>query len=59
LTALKALENDPPEGDIKALTSIKDSYRIRIGNYRAIFRIKNNAILVTDIIARGQAYKKK
>jgi mRNA interferase RelE/StbE len=59
LAALKALEQNPPRGDIKPLQGKIDSYRVRIGSYRAIFRISDSAILVTDIISRGQAYKKK
>jgi len=33
--------------------------RLRVGNYRAIFEFADNAILVTHIEPRGQAYTKK
>jgi mRNA-degrading endonuclease RelE of RelBE toxin-antitoxin system len=34
-------------------------FRLRVGNFRALYRIENNAIIVTHIDPRGQVYKKK
>ena len=59
LSALEDLSNEPPEGDIKPLTGQKGSFRLRIGEYRAIFRFKDDYILVSHIAPRGQAYTKK
>ena len=54
--ALKKLENEPPLGDIKSIIG-KDGYRLRIGNYRILFAIENDIIVVTDMGLRGQIYK--
>lgn len=56
LKALDKLENDPPDGDIKALTG-RNGYRLRIGNYRLLFDKIDNKIIVFDIDQRGQIYK--
>jgi mRNA-degrading endonuclease RelE of RelBE toxin-antitoxin system len=59
LNALEKLSLDPPEGDIKSLSGQTGYWRLRIGNLRALYRIENGAIFVTDIDPRGQAYNKK
>ncbi|MGL5592345.1 type II toxin-antitoxin system RelE family toxin [Cetobacterium sp.] len=45
--------------DIKNLKGAKDIKRLRIGSYRALFKIVNNelVILVIDIGSRGDIYK--
>lgn len=45
--------------DIKNLKGVKDIKRLRIGSYRALFKIVNNelVILVIDIGSRGDIYK--
>ena len=57
--ALKDLSRDPPEGDIQPLTGQSGYFRLRIGNFRALYRIENNVIFITNLDPRGQAYKKK
>jgi mRNA interferase RelE/StbE len=56
LAAFDKLSRDPPEGDIIKMSNRND-YRVRIGGYRAIFRIEGNIIIVSKIAPRGQAYK--
>lgn len=56
IKALKKLESEPPQGDIKSLSG-NDGYRLRVGGYRVLFGIKNNIIIITDIGPRGQIYK--
>lgn len=72
-TALKFLKKQPknqqvrllravyklPEGDIKKLIDGTDEYRLRVGDYRIIYKMKNEilTILVLDIGNRGQIYK--
>ncbi|MCK5387323.1 MAG: type II toxin-antitoxin system RelE/ParE family toxin [Gammaproteobacteria bacterium] len=63
-SSLKALGNNPynnkSECDIKKLKGTKgrqNLYRLRIGNYRAIYSIENNTIWVTEIIPREKGYK--
>ena len=61
---LKTLGNDPytnkSKCDIKKLKGTKgrhNLYRLRIGNYRAIYSIENNTIWITEIIPREKGYK--
>lgn len=54
--ALKALAQEPPQGDIKALSG-KDGYRLRVGQYRLLFDMTEESIVVYAIASRGQAYK--
>lgn len=54
--ALRKLEQDPPQGDIRAMTG-HEGFRLRVGGYRVLFGIKNDTIIVMDIGLRGQIYK--
>ena len=56
ITALKKLEEEPPQGAIKSLTG-QDGYRLRVGGYRVLFGMKADIIVITDIASRGQVYK--
>ena len=57
--AFTALSKEPPVGDITSLTGRPGYFRLRVGGYRALFRIEDNTIFVTNIDPRGQVYKKK
>ena len=46
----------PPQGDISKLKGRNDQYRLRIGDWRIIFRLKD-VIQIVAILPRGQAYK--
>jgi len=47
-----------PNGDIRPLEGTKDSFRLRIGNWRIIFSwINSNQIFIEKIDTRGQVYK--
>ena len=54
--ALHKLEEEPPQGDIKALSG-EDGYRARVGKYRILFDILDDSVYVHDIGLRGQIYK--
>ena len=56
--ALDELAKEPPKGDIKPMTGRPGYYRLRVGGYRALYRIEENTIFVIEINPRGQAYKK-
>lgn len=45
--------------DIKRLAGYEDSYRLRVGKYRALYRIIDNevVIFVFDLDSRGDTYK--
>lgn len=58
---LKELESDPyiprPDADIKALKETKpQKYRIRIGEYRAVYYIEGNLVKLIEIFIRGRGY---
>ena len=53
------LSKEPPEGDITTMTGWPGYFRLRVGGYRALFKIEDNTIFVTNIDPRGQVYKKK
>jgi mRNA interferase RelE/StbE len=57
--ALDDLEKEPPEGDIRPVSGQPGLFRTRVGDYRLLWKIKDNHILVTHIDPRGQVYKKK
>ncbi|MCL2042682.1 MAG: type II toxin-antitoxin system RelE/ParE family toxin [Treponema sp.] len=56
IKALRKLEKEPPEGDIKKFQGL-DGYRARIGGYRILFDIEPDVISVYKIAPRGQVYK--
>jgi len=62
-SALRRLAEDPYESrpgvDIIRLTGTKerqDLYRLRVGDYRAIYAIESKIIYVTDLFHRGKGY---
>jgi mRNA interferase RelE/StbE len=57
--AFEDLSKEPPEGDIRPVVGRKGYFRLRVGGFRALYRIENNTIFVTNIDTRGQVYKKK
>jgi mRNA interferase RelE/StbE len=58
-TALAGLEKTPPEGNISPIAGKTGYFRLKIGDYRVLFRYKNDDIFVSHIDPRGQSYKKK
>lgn len=48
-----------PQGDVKALVGKSNVYRLRVGNYRIIYELDNDILLITvvDVGNRGQIYK--
>ncbi len=43
--------------DIKPIIGEKDIYRIRVGQYRILFTIIDNVVLISRIGPRGDVYK--
>jgi mRNA interferase RelE/StbE len=54
--ALSALENGLT-GDIKRLTDFRPEYRLRVGNWRALFEMEGDRIIVYRIRHRRDAYR--
>jgi mRNA interferase RelE/StbE len=44
-------------GDVKMLTNFIPEYRLRVGNYRVLFEIEENRIVIYRIKHRSNAYK--
>jgi len=47
-----------PSGDIKKLKGYTAAFRLRIGDYRVLFEMSSDEIYISDILPRGEAYKK-
>ena len=61
LRVLEKLDNPLIHKDVRKLTGrLKDRYRLRVGEYRIIFRIKSRErfIEALDIVHRREAYKR-
>lgn len=57
---VKAIEKLPNGDDIKKLKGYNDIYRLRVGDYRILYTVNNNELLimVLDVGNRGQIYKR-
>lgn len=48
-----------PSGDIKRLQGVVPiAFRLRVGDYRVIFEMTSETILIHDVLTRGKAYNK-
>ena len=47
-----------PDGDVVKLQGYSTKYRLRIGDYRIIFDMRDNIITIGEILPRGEAYKR-
>ncbi len=57
-TAVSGLCEVPPRGDIKNMQGCSvGRMRLRVGNWRVIYRVDGRALLVLDIGNRGDIYK--
>ncbi|MFC1622341.1 type II toxin-antitoxin system RelE/ParE family toxin [Patescibacteria group bacterium] len=55
---LRKLSKDPNSIKKKKLRDYKNIYRIRMGEYRLVFRVNKREIYVINIGHRGQIYEK-
>ena len=46
-----------PFGDIKKLQGYSNLYRLRIGDYRVIYEVWDEGIVIDAVLPRGEAYK--
>lgn len=58
-SALLALRDNPFPANSKALIGLDNLYRLRVGDWRIVYTVKNKQllILVIRIAPRGAAYK--
>ena len=52
------LVNFPNVSNIKKLTNFEPAYRLRIGDYRVLFDVKSDKILIGRVLHRKESYKK-
>jgi len=50
------MENDLA-GDVKKLTNFTPEYRLRVGNYRILFEIENESIMIYRVKPRDKDYQ--
>ena len=53
---ISALENDL-FGDVKRLTNFEPEYRLRVGNYRVLFEVEDNQVVIYRMRHRKDVYK--
>lgn len=53
---IKLLENDL-SGDVKHLTDFSPEYRLRVGNYRVLFEVEGNDVVIYRIRHRKDIYR--
>jgi mRNA interferase RelE/StbE len=56
LNSISNLEQYPDIANIKKLTNYNPTHRLRVGNYRVLFNIENDVIVVNRIKHRKDAY---
>ena len=55
LEKIRGLENNLA-GDVKRLTNFTPEYRLRIGDYRVLFEIEGDSVIIYRIKHRSRAY---
>ena len=53
---IDGLRNDL-SGDVKRLTNFTPEYRLRIGDYRALFEVENGRVVVYRVRHRREVYR--
>ena len=49
-----------PDGDVRQLAGVKNAYRLRVGDYRVTYELRNDILLITvvNVGNRGQIYNR-
>ena len=55
LAKIRAMENNLA-GNVKHLTDFEPQYRLRVGDYRVLFNVENDYIIIYRIKHRREAY---
>lgn len=56
ISKLEALQNDL-RGDVKQLTNFTPEYRLRVGDFRVLFEVEGDKIVVYRVLHRKDAYR--
>lgn len=61
LVTIEELAIDPRPNGVRKLESYADTYRVRVGNYRVVYQIEGQKLLinVVKIADRKEAYRNK
>lgn len=46
-----------PFEDIKKIRGYSNLYRLRVGDYRIIYQMEHDTIIIDAVLSRGEAYK--
>ncbi|MCP2730857.1 type II toxin-antitoxin system RelE/ParE family toxin [Symplocastrum sp. BBK-W-15] len=55
ISKIEVMQNDL-HGDVKRLTNFTPEYRLRVGDYRVLFEVDKQAIIIYRIKHRSKAY---
>lgn len=55
LEKIRGLESGP-SGDVKRLTNFTPEYRLRVGDYRVLFEIEGDRVIIYRVRHRSRAY---
>jgi mRNA interferase RelE/StbE len=53
---IESMQNDLA-GDVKRLTNFTPEYRLRVGDYRVLFEIEANRVVVYRVLHRRESYR--
>lgn len=53
---MEGLQNDLA-GDVKRLTHFTPEYRLRVGDYRVLFEVEGERLIIYRVMQRGEAYR--
>ncbi len=56
INKIEAMQDDL-QGDVKRLTNFTPEYRLRVGDYRILFELEEQTIIVYRVKHRSQAYE--
>ena len=45
-------------GNVKKLTNFTPEYRLRVGNWRVLFEVENDLIVIYRVLPRKEAYRR-
>jgi mRNA interferase RelE/StbE len=45
-------------GDVKRLTNFSPEYRLRVGDYRVLFEVESNVVVIYRVVHRREAYER-
>jgi len=53
---IEAMQSDLA-GDVKRLTNFTPEYRLRVGDYRVLFEVEGQTVVIYRVLHRKDAYK--